>query len=631
MATLFVALSAVAVVTAGRHTVAHASDTTAGPGDATATVITGDAATNLAEEYRPLIAIQTQAQPCGPGEPYYPADVNVILDQPDVRLLAGDGTLITMAPSASDLFHAPAESNFDLPGNSQRPGCDFERRFGWRTGKAARQYARVVRDTDDPSRIIVQYWEYFVYNDWNNVHESDWEMAMLVFRASTPEAALATGPETVVLSQHYGNERRAWSAVQREGDRPVLYPAAGSHAIFFTQSLWFGMDGDAGFGCDDTRAPSTILDPKISVLPATVKVDGQFAWLGFEGRWGQRQRVSTNDSEVGPQYTRQWLRPIAYLHSGRDAAVSVPQIDFGVTHFFCAATKRGSQFLNYMLDHKLALLAIIAAFVAFLVFMVRRTKWRPAPPAPLLLRRRGGRIMAASLVLVRQHQRRFLPVSLLALAGGLLAAALQPITLNNTLLGTVLHMGARSGSTGMVTALVAGAAETIPMMVIAMVTGVHITHHLDADVGHKVVRTALKGRALLPMIVLTALMFTGIFAFVLVPAFVLAPAIGTAEGLPLGAALRRSAHISRHHRVRTFVLTTFAFTVSLLAAPLIGIVVLLLTGQAFWVMNVIAGIVNAITLPWLSVVLYLMYTDLLARQVERNAERDEWRDQLPTT
>jgi hypothetical protein len=581
-------------------------------------VIPGEAAAQLAEKYRPLIAIQAQAEPCGSGEPYYPADVKVILDQPDVVLLDRAGQIIKQAPSAIDLLHAPEGSNFDLPGNSQRPGCDYERRFGWRTGKPAVQYARIVRDTEDPSRIVVQYWEYFVYNDWNNVHESDWEMAMIVFHAPTPEAALTVGPEKVVLSQHYGNERRDWAAVQKQGDRPIVYPAAGSHAMFFTQNLWFGMSGDAGFGCDSTVAPSTILDPSVTVLPAQGTADNGFGWLGFVGRWGQRQRTGTNDAEQGIQYTWQWSKPINYYRSGRDSAVSVPQIDFGVTRFFCGITKRGSQALNFMLDRPLVLLAIIAGIVVFVVFVVKRTRWRPAPPAPLLMARRGGRIMRASLAIVRQHLRRYLPVSALALLGGVLAAVMQHFTLYHTFLGTIHEMSGDQAAPSAMTALVSGAAEIIPLMVIAMVVGVHITHHLDAPRGDKVIRAALKGRGLLPMIVLTVCMFTGIFAFVLVPAFVLAPSVGTAEGSRLWATLRHSARLSKGHRLRTFVLTVFAFSVSLLAAPLVGIVVLLLTGKSFWIMNIIAGTVNAITLPWLAVVLYLMYTDLVARRAGDN-------------
>ena len=110
--------------------VAHAEDVVLDE-TTTVTVVEGEAAQQLAERYAPIVAIQTQPEACGPGEPYYPADVSVILDQPDVVLLDAAGGTITQSPDAVDLLNAPEGSNFDLPGVTLRPGCDFERRFGW--------------------------------------------------------------------------------------------------------------------------------------------------------------------------------------------------------------------------------------------------------------------------------------------------------------------------------------------------------------------------------------------------------------------------------------------------------------------------------------------------------------------
>lgn len=73
--------------------------------------------------------IQQQDESCGPGEAFQPADVDMILGQPDVVLLDSEGAVIATAPTAADLFDAPEGSNFDLPGASLRPGCDFDRRW----------------------------------------------------------------------------------------------------------------------------------------------------------------------------------------------------------------------------------------------------------------------------------------------------------------------------------------------------------------------------------------------------------------------------------------------------------------------------------------------------------------------
>ncbi len=571
-----------------------------------------DPATELAERYAPYVAIQQQDEQCGPGEAFQPADVSMILDQPDVVLRDADGRLITTAPSAADLFNAPEGSNFDLPGSTLRPGCDYDRRFGWRAGGPPTVYARIVNDPEAPDRLVLQYWLYFVYNDWNNVHESDWEMAQIVFDAATPQAALDAGPAMMTLSQHYGNERRAWDDVQRIGDRPVIYPAQGSHAIFYSPRLWLGMSGDAGFGCDDSRGPSMQLDPAVVLMPeqSAITADGGFGWLAFKGHWGERQR-SINDSELGPQYTRQWDRPIAYMDSGRDGAVEVPQVDLGVTRFFCSATKNVSRAINHMLVHPWILLAIILGIVLAIVLLVRATRWRPASAAPVVARRRAGQILSASFHIVGRNARRFVPVAVLATIGGIIGAIIQPALLDHTFLGDFVGSSDRNGATGVASALAAGAIETIPVMILALVVGVGIAHELDGAPQDHAVRRAISGRGLLPMVVVfLALILTGPFALLLVPALVMAPPAGTAEGTGLTASLRRSWALTRGHRLRTMALTAVAFAGALLLAPLIGIVTLLVIGKAFTVVNVIAGVVNAITLPWLATVLYVMYADL---------------------
>jgi hypothetical protein len=602
--------------------------TTGGSGQAavSAPAATGDAATQLAERFAPYVAIQQQDEQCGPGEAFQPDDVNIILNQPDVVLRDGAGNVITTAPTAADLFNAPAESNFDLPGESLRPGCTYDRRFGWRTsGDRSMVYARVVSDPTDPERLVLQYWLYFVYNDWNNRHETDWEMMQLVFDVPTAEEALAAEPAIMSLSQHYGNERRQWDRVERIGDRPVVYPAEGAHAIFYTQNLWFGMSGDSGFGCDDTRGPSTKLDPAVTMLPdaGEVTADGGFGWLGFQGRWGERQR-SVNDSELGPQTFRSWTDPLDWMADGRDGAVTVPDLELGVTRFFCAATVNVSHFVNSLLDRPWLLLTIFLAAIAIIVVLVTRTRWTPTSPRPLIARRRSGQMLTASFRLVVSNPRRFVPVAVLAVVGGIVGATVQPFIMRHTFLGSVVGTGDRQGFSGLVVALAAGAIETIPVMIAALVVGMSITHDIERPRATGAIRVAWHRRGLLPMIVVfIVLLFSGPLGWWLLPAFAVAPGLGTAEKLTLRAALRNSMRLTHSRRLRILVLVAACFTGALLTAPLIGLLVLLITEKSFAVMNVIVGIVHAATLPWLAATLYMLYADLSLRADQPEAGRPQ--------
>ncbi len=153
-------------------------------------------------------------------------------------------------------------------------------------------YAHVVQQPDEPDLVFVQYWIYWYYNDWNNKHESDWEGITLKFEASSVEEALAGEPVAVGYSQHEGGERADWDddKLEREGDHPVVYSSAGSHASYFGSEVYLGRGAAEGFGCDTTTGPSERVEPEVILLPDAVDdPDDPLAWLAFNGRWGERQ------------------------------------------------------------------------------------------------------------------------------------------------------------------------------------------------------------------------------------------------------------------------------------------------------------------------------------------------------
>src|SRR5262249_39088364 len=148
--------------------------------------------------------------------------------------------------------------HLDFPGDALDPGCGY---LDWSRRLNAHQqptvYAHVATDPSYPGQLALQYWMFYVYNDWNNLHEGDWEMIQLNFDAATPDAALAAGnhPYEVGYSQHTGGEKASWGDSKLQivdGTHPVVYPASGSHANFFSSALYLGSSGEQGVGCDDT-------------------------------------------------------------------------------------------------------------------------------------------------------------------------------------------------------------------------------------------------------------------------------------------------------------------------------------------------------------------------------------------
>ena len=195
--------------------------------------------TALAERYAPVVRLVAQAQDCGYGESYAPLDVDVLFDEPTVALRGpwGSGDLIEVGPDAERLSSSLYEYHLDFPGNALDPGCSYER---WADrlseGSAPAVYAHVATDPGYPGRLALQYWFYYVFNDWNNTHEGDWENIQLVFDAADAREALGREPVTVGYSQHEGSEGASWGEEKLElveGTHPVVYPAAGSHANFF--------------------------------------------------------------------------------------------------------------------------------------------------------------------------------------------------------------------------------------------------------------------------------------------------------------------------------------------------------------------------------------------------------------
>lgn len=100
-------------------------------------------------------------------------------------------------------------------------------------------YGRVIRQD---GWIALQYWYFYAFNHWRsgfygaNDHESDWEM-IYVYLYETETGLLQ--PEWVAYASHdfSGDDlRRRWDDPELEkiGNHPVVYSAAGSHASYYT-------------------------------------------------------------------------------------------------------------------------------------------------------------------------------------------------------------------------------------------------------------------------------------------------------------------------------------------------------------------------------------------------------------
>src|SRR3954471_5342029 len=197
-------------------------------------------AQRLVKTYSPIVMLRAQSDPCdSTEEQYQPTTVDTVLGNPRVQLIPpGKDAKVTTAPTAADIAGLGEGYHLNLPGSPLHPSCAYAKDFAALkdAGRApAITYARIATEKGYPG-IVVQYWFFYYFNHFNDLHEGDWEGMQVAFHATTPAEALARGPYEIVLFQHAGGETADWdddNKLQRQGTHPIVYPAAGSHATFY--------------------------------------------------------------------------------------------------------------------------------------------------------------------------------------------------------------------------------------------------------------------------------------------------------------------------------------------------------------------------------------------------------------
>ena len=588
----------------------------------------------LADRYAPIVALKQQDAACDTkGEAYRPVPVETVLGRPDVRLERADGTLITTAPTAADLFGRGAETYLDFPGTPLKAGCTYERWFKQiAAGAPTTAYAKVLTESGTPAKLALQYWLYYPFNDWNNKHESDWEMIQVMFDAASASAALTTHPTEVGFSQHEGGERAAWTSAKlsKDGDHPVVYPGSGSHANYFTSALWLGHSAQEGFGCDDTRGPSRRERTHAVLMPATTPTSpgNPFAWLTYDGHWGQKAG-GPNTGPTGPNTKRQWTEPVSWAHdSWRAESTQVPaggSLGASATSVFCAAVAGGSAVYLRFLRTPWFVLGVLALVALAAGWISRRTRWSPAHPLPIDQSRSGGEILRAGWRLYRVYWPLFLGIGLIFIPLSVLAALLQGALFSLTPVGALVDVARNDPIITAVIALTIGSLSTIVATVLVTAASADAVdrldegEHPDALDAYRGIRThvAALGWAWLRILAITGLLTLTVIGIPIAIVYLVRRSVVTEacviEELPATASLKRSARLVTGESWRVFVIAAFVNTTALLLGPLLGITVMLLTSSSLFLINVTSSLVYVIVMPYVGIALSLLLYDLRTR------------------
>ena len=175
----------------------------------------------LARTYAPVLRLSA-------GEPYRPLRLEDYLSvstlhsgvPPKGPLLQAHPTLFSLPASAGNFYLdvGGAEPNSHA---SRYPGIE-QRLRGSRP--RATVYFHIVRQRAS-GRVAIEYWFAYLYNDFYDKHEADWEGVTVFLHG--------TSPLGVSYSAHQGRRWSSWASQSAQNrTHPIVYAAYGSHANY---------------------------------------------------------------------------------------------------------------------------------------------------------------------------------------------------------------------------------------------------------------------------------------------------------------------------------------------------------------------------------------------------------------
>ena len=284
--------------------------------------------------------------------------------------------------------------HLDFPGDALQPGCTYEE---W--SSAAARPRRPRRPTPGssprrtyPGRLALQYWFFYVFNDWNNTHEGDWEMIQLNFDAATPgggaRARAGRGRLQPALERRARRRGATRSSSCVDGTHPVVYPAPGSQRqLLRLAALPDALRGrgrrlrrhHAAPRARSARSSRPCRPPR----PTTCAV---YPWLGLRRALGRAAVAPSSTAPPGrtrrpsgPSRSPGRRRAGATAASRcRPAARSAPARPTSSA----ARSQRSSLWLRDVKANPGIAALVIGGLGVLLLWGLSRTAWEPAAPLP---------------------------------------------------------------------------------------------------------------------------------------------------------------------------------------------------------------------------------------------------------
>lgn len=259
----------------------------------------------LARTYAPVLRLSA-------GEPYQPIRLEDYLSVSTLHSGASPhGPLLQTRPT---LFSLPTTAgSFYLDVNGADPNSHASRYPGIEQRlRASRPRATVyfhVARQSAKGRVAIEYWFLYLYNDFYDKHEADWEGVTVFLHG--------TSPLGVSYSAHQGRRWSPWvSQSAQNGTHPIVYVAYGSHADYSAGGRYNIRV------CWTQHGRHCAVTPKADVASGTggtLRPSGydlqQLGGTPFTGDWGSGNYIlgigRTSDHVTDPRRRSEYTNPFA--------------------------------------------------------------------------------------------------------------------------------------------------------------------------------------------------------------------------------------------------------------------------------------------------------------------------------
>jgi hypothetical protein len=326
---------------------------------------------------------------------------------------------------------------------------------------------------------------------------------------------------------------------------------------------------------------------------------------------------------TGPNLKTQWTQPITWSEDWRDLSFTVPAGSaFGTTatDFFCQAIGSGSRALVQLVHRPLQFTLALAALALLLIYALSRTTWRPAAPLRLARRRAWGQTLAAATRMYLSKPGLMLGIGVLFIPISLVTAFLQALLVHGT---DILGVETGSGPGGLLGFFVLAIGTALTLLGLGLAQAATARALVEVDQGrpvgplHAYVLAADSIRPLLGALVIAATVVSLLVGSIyLIPIAVwlagrwalIAPSIEL-EQLGAFAGLRRSRLLVRGAWQKVASLIVVGAALAIAVGPIVGAVLILATNAPFWLVNVVAGLIYAVTMPLVAITTTYVYFD----------------------